>query len=132
MRKIAISAILLGVPLTVLVAGAAQARVQMTPDFPQGTISGRVRTVGGTALRGASVEVINTQTSEKRVIAAGEEGVFRISGLQLGKYRVVVRAPGFLAKPAVEVELAQGTGQELEVALKRQRPEEPIRAVIPF
>ena len=111
---------------------ALQASQAVQPAGASGTITGHVRSVGGSALPGASVEVINTRTAEKRTIAAGEEGVFRVSGLESGRYQVVVHARGYLPKPATEVELIGGARTDLDVALKRQHPDEPLRTILLF
>lgn len=101
-------------------------------SLADGSITGRVHALNGAALRGAYVEVINTETSEKLVIAAGEEGSFQVSGLVSGKYRVVVRARGYLSKSATEVDLSAGARTELDVALRRQPPETPVRTIVNF
>jgi hypothetical protein len=61
----------------------------------QGAILGSVRDSGGAVVSGATVEVINLGTSFSRRVTTDEQGDYRVSNLEPGRYSVTVTASGF-------------------------------------
>lgn len=61
----------------------------------QSTILGSVRDSSGAVVRGATVEVVNNGTRFSRSVTTDEQGDFRVSNLEPGRYSVTVTATGF-------------------------------------
>lgn len=113
---------LLALVLTLGFAGAALAQ-----GGPRGAIVGTVRDATGAVVPGAQVEVINAATGiTERTVAASGDGGFTINLLPVGRYRVVVSAPGFsrFEAPDVQVNVTQSTS--VAVTLQAGRIEETI------
>jgi hypothetical protein len=60
-----------------------------------GTITGVVKDQQGAVVPGATVKVINIGTNAERTTVASSEGVYEISQLTPGNYRLEVQAPNF-------------------------------------
>lgn len=60
-----------------------------------GGITGNVMDRGGSVIPGANVSAINLDTGVKQVVATNRAGVYSISNLPVGRYDVVITAPGF-------------------------------------
>lgn len=61
----------------------------------EATITGQVTDSTGAAVAGATVRAINTDTNQQREVQTNDEGVYTISPLNPGPYRVTVEAPNF-------------------------------------
>lgn len=78
--------------LTAFIATTATVPAQTSNT---GTITGAVKDEKGGLVPGASVKVINTGTNAERSTVTSSEGVYEISQLVPGTYRVEVEAPNF-------------------------------------
>lgn len=69
------------------------------------TITGRVTDSQGLVVPGAQVQATNILTNISYASETNEDGLYRISNLPPGEYRVIVQKEGFasIAKPAVEL-----------------------------
>ena len=76
--------------LSVLVMGAVQAQTANT-----GTITGVVKDEQGAVVPGATVKVINRGTNAERSAVTSGEGIYELSQLVPGTYRMEVEAPNF-------------------------------------
>ena len=75
--------------LALLVAPAAEAQVLY------GSLIGNVTDNTGAAVPGANVTITNTQTQAVREVVSDENGVYRLTTIQPGVYKVVVALTGF-------------------------------------
>jgi carboxypeptidase family protein/TonB-dependent receptor-like protein len=78
--------------LVALVMGSAQVQAQTANS---GTITGVVQDERGAAVPGATVKVTNIGTNSERTAVSSGEGVYEISQLVPGTYRMEVEAPNF-------------------------------------
>ena len=97
-----------------LLMGAMTAFAQSTVT---GGISGKVVDPNGAAVNGASVTVTNTGTNASVTAVSSDDGVFRVTNLQPGKYRVEISAAGF-GKGTNEVVVEVGTITSVDIPLK--------------
>ena len=83
-----------------------------------GTISGRVTDPSGPVVPNAQITVVNTETNFTSDTRSNVDGLYRVSSLRAGPYRVTVVAGGF--KPYVRegLELRVGENQEINAALE--------------
>ena len=82
-----------------------------------GGISGKVVDPNGAAVNGATVTVTNTGTNASVTAVSSDDGVFRVTNLQPGKYRVEIAASGF-GKGTSEAVVEVGTITTVDVPLK--------------
>ncbi len=85
------------------VAGAPLVAQSTTSD-----VTGVVTDSSGAVVPGATVELTNTQTQEKRVFTSGGGGEFTFTLLKPGKYSLSVTAAGFKLFKMSEFGLAAG------------------------
>ncbi len=69
--------------------------VALAQDAGSGSISGMVTDPSGSAIAGASVTVIQTDTGTARQLATTSAGTYAAAFLKPGHYEVIVAAPGF-------------------------------------
>jgi hypothetical protein len=74
-----------------------------------GSISGTVTDQSGAAVTGASVNLTNVGTSEKRTETSGDDGHFTFVNLFPGQYRIDVEKQGFkhFGRPGITVQVQQ-------------------------
>ena len=96
------------------VLAATPARAQQTT----GTISGRVLDDQGAAVPGATVTGKNNDTGFVRTDTSDAEGIFRLSGLPVGKYDLFVELQGFTKVESKGVVLNVGQTVDLPFTLK--------------
>ena len=82
-----------------------------------GSITGTVRDPAGASLAGASVEVTNNATGEKRSAAANEEGVYNLPNLPVGTYTLTVTSAGFAPGKAEGVNVSVSFTTTLDLSL---------------
>src|SRR4030095_13682126 len=89
--------------------------------FPQSTvtggINGKVVDPNGAAVNGATVTVTNTGTNASVTAVSSDDGVFCVTHLQPGKYKVEISASGF-GKGTSEAVVEVGTITTVDVPLK--------------
>jgi hypothetical protein len=100
-------ALLLGTATTVAAQGAGT-----------GTIQGRVADQTGAVVPGAKVTVRNTGTNVTRVIQTDEQGEYRVTLLQPGKYEVTAEATGMAKTVRPEIQLEVGSTATVNFELK--------------
>jgi hypothetical protein len=91
-----------------------------------GALVGTVLDVTGGRVAGAAVRVERRETAFKRATTSNAQGEFRMEGLEPGKYRVSVVAPGF-AESVSDVWIAVSSVPTLSVVLKPQGVREAVK-----
>lgn len=73
------------------------------------SISGRITDSSGAAISGAGVQVQNVLTGREVRIKTNESGLYFVTALQPGTYRVIVISPGFkqIVKPDIALDVQQ-------------------------
>jgi hypothetical protein len=84
-----------------------------------GVLSGRVTDPTTSPIPAAKITVVNRETGAEQVTATNEAGVFRLSPLAPGAYRIEVRAQGFetVVRPSVILQTGQVTAIDIELQL---------------
>jgi len=82
-----------------------------------GAISGKVTDPQGAIVTGATVTVTNPATNASITVTTADDGVFKVTNLQPGKYRVETTAAGF-GKGTAEVIVEVGATTNLDMPLK--------------
>ena len=83
-----------------------------------GAIQGTVRDTTGAVIPGATISVTSTETNLQRQVTSNSAGLFAVSDLTPGKYRVQVSMQGFQTSIREDVELVVGQQLSLNVALQ--------------
>jgi hypothetical protein len=83
-----------------------------------GLIQGSVVDPNGAVVRGASVNVKNTETGFERTVTTNSDGFFSAPLLPLGKYRVTTTAQGFTNSVLENVEVSVGQTLSLKIEMK--------------
>src|SRR5206468_6385488 len=78
-------------------------------QLPTGTILGVVKDTSGAVIPGASLTIINIDTSLTRFGSSSEDGSYRFPALPVGRYRVEVTKEGFssLTRTGITLEVGQ-------------------------
>src|SRR5438876_3390782 len=78
-------------------------------QLPTGTILGVVKDSSGAVIPGASLTIINIDTSLTRFGSSAEAGSYRFPALPVGRYRMEVTKEGFsaLTRTGITLEVAQ-------------------------
>lgn len=100
--------------------------VAASSQTPAGALVGTVLDVTGGRVAGATVRVERRETAFKRATTSNAQGEFRMEGLEPGRYRVSVLAPGF-AESVSEVWVAVSSVPTLSVVLEPQAVREAVR-----
>lgn len=88
-----------------------------------GTIVGHVRGPGGVSVPGATVQLTNPQTGERKETWTDEAGNYTFNGLNPGSYRLAVSLVGFRPDLREPVPVSPGTILKVNVALVFAMPE---------
>lgn len=90
-----------------------------TMASPTATITGRVTDSLGGSLAGALVEVTNVETNTVVRTKTNQRGLYRVSNLQPGHYRVIVRMFGFrtMVKPGLRLHVQDVIGLNFSMQL---------------
>lgn len=94
-----------------------------------GTISGTVRDPNGAIVAGATVEVTNNATGEKRSATTSEDGTYTIPNLPVGTYSVNVTSAGFAPGTATAVNVSVSFTTTLDLSLSLQGASESVTVV---
>src|ERR1700691_1235281 len=85
----------LSLPLLLLLLLVLGGRPYAAAQTITATIVGTVTDPSGAVVAGASVKATNINTGYSQVATSGNDGTYRIPGLQIGQYEVEFRATGF-------------------------------------
>ena len=88
-----------------------------------GTVTGHVRGPGGVSVPGATVQLTNPQTGERKETWTDESGNYTFTALMPGNYRLDVSLVGFRADSREPVPVASGGTLKVNVALVVAMPE---------
>ena len=81
------------------------------------SISGTVLDSSGAAVSGAQVQATSQQTGSERTVDTSSAGVYSLTSLGIGTYRVSVKVPGFQTYEWQNVELQVGQNRRLDAKL---------------
>jgi hypothetical protein len=82
------------------------------------TISGTVRDTSGGAVSGAVVNAESISTGAKRSAITSNDGVYALTALPLGHYKVIISAPGFQVYTWEDVQLQVGQNRTLDAQMQ--------------
>lgn len=94
-----------------------------------GSVAGRVVTPAGDRLPGVTLELRHETSGRELRAASGEEGLFRLAGLEPGRWRVTASLPGWPEVAAALLEVAAGAESRLDVEIPLPVFEEAIAAL---
>jgi hypothetical protein len=94
-----------------------------------GAITGTVHDPNGAVVSGASVEVTNNSTGEKRTATTNDQGDFTVPNLPVGSYTLTVNATGFATGTARDVKVSVSFTTDTDVALSLAGAAETITVV---
>lgn len=100
-----------------------------SPSFGQasdGTISGTVTDQAGAVVAGATVEVTNQATGEKRSATTSDNGTYTIPNLMVGLYDVTATGTGFAPSTAKGVKVSVSFNTTQDLALNPQGASETV------
>ena len=109
----------------VLLLGAAAALAQSA----SGTISGSVRDPNGAGVSGATVEVTNNATGEKRSVVTNAEGGYTVPLLTVGTYTVTATSAGFAQSEARDVRVSVSFTTDVDLSLSPAGAKETVTVV---
>jgi hypothetical protein len=105
-----------------ILAGASLTLGQTTPATG-GALTGHVRGPGGVSVPGATVQLTNPQTGERKETWTDEEGNYNFTGLPPGNYRLDVSLVGFRSDSREPVPLTAEKSLKVNIALVVAPPE---------
>ncbi len=91
--------------------------VMLAAQADRGTITGTVSDSSGAVISNAAVKAKNTATAVETSAVTNETGLYNLSNLPIGTYRITVSAPGFKTYERVGFELTVAQTARLDVAL---------------
>jgi hypothetical protein len=100
----------------VLLAAAIVRPIPAQESLNLATLSGRVTDPGGSIVQGATITIRQVETNLSKTGITDRDGRFRFPYLNVGRYEVVVRQPGF-NDAGRSVELTVGSAFDLPIAL---------------
>src|SRR5207253_10327058 len=103
-----------------------QASAPTTPasSGTSGAITGHVRGPGGVAVPGATVELIEAQTGERKQTWTDESGNYTLAGVNPGTYKLQISLVGFRTDIRQPVPVVAGKALNVNVALVMALPED--------
>jgi hypothetical protein len=108
----ALPALLTGLAVLLLGAGAATAQVGSTAQ-----ITGTVRDASGAVLPGVDVAAIQTDTGFRRAAVTEANGLFVLSNLPIGPYRLEAMLSGFRSFQQTGIVLQVNANPEINITL---------------
>ncbi len=103
-------------------AGTAKAQTEL------GTITGTIKDAQGAVLPGVTVSAVNTATNVTTVAVTNGQGVFLLSSLSGGRYKVTFTLASF-APVAREIDVRSGDRLRVDLALELGAMTEEVRVV---
>src|SRR2546429_2965510 len=97
-------------PLFILIILVTRAAVSQSPN---GTISGLVVDPSGRAIIGAEIIIANDETGIRHAGVTNSEGIYALSNLPPGTYRIQISKPGF--KTVIKPDLALNVQDALAI-----------------
>ena len=94
----------------------------------EGKIVGHVRGPGDVSVPGATVQIIEPKTGERKATWTDEAGDYTLTGLKPGTYRLEVALVGFRTDLREPVPVAAGKTLKVNIALRIALPEAPASA----
>jgi len=118
-NNIVITALLLVAALFLPFSIAAQEKtpVRTSEEAYLSQLSGTVVDSSGAVIAGATVQVRNADGAIQKMAQSGTNGVFILSGLAAGNYRLVVMSPGFETKEILAPVGTSGAPAPLRISL---------------
>jgi carboxypeptidase family protein len=95
------------------------------------TITGHVRGPGGVSVPGATVQLVEVQTGERKVTWTDEAGNYALTGVSPGTYRLEVSLLGFRTDVREPVPVVEGRALQVNLALVLARPDDNASASTP-
>ena len=90
------------------------------PTFAQagsGEIRGTVKDVNGAVVQGATVEVVNDNTGEKKTVVANDAGLYVVPQLPVGVYTVTATQNGFAPATVQSVNVSVAFSSNIDLSL---------------
>jgi carboxypeptidase family protein len=87
------------------------------------TFSGHIRGPGGVIVPGATVELVNPQTGERKMTWSDDAGDYTLAGVAPGTYKLEVSLLGFRTEVRESVPITPGRNLNVNVALVLAAPE---------
>jgi len=109
---------------TLVVFGSLAPSLLFGQATTSGTVVGHVRGPGGVSVPGATVQLTNPQTGERKETWTDESGNYTFSGLNPGNYRLDVSLVGFRPDSREPVPVTPGKELKVNVALVFALPED--------
>jgi hypothetical protein len=94
-----------------------------------GNISGTVRDPNGAGVAGATVEVTNNSTGDKRSVITNDEGDYTVPNLPLGVYTINANASGFALATAKDVSVSVSFTTDTDLTLAPAGASETVTVV---
>src|SRR5437764_12545164 len=84
----------------------------------RGTISGTVTDPSGAVVSGATVDLFNKATNDKRATTTNDSGIYRFDAVDLGEYELTITATGFKKTTNKGVQVLANQVTTLDVPLQ--------------
>lgn len=92
---------------------------RMTSPTETGTgLSGLITDPNGALIRGAILTLISPQTGQAFSYTTAEDGAYRFSFLEEGRYSLVIEASSFTRREVPELEVRRDTNRTLDIAME--------------
>ena len=112
----AIGVLLMAVILLAIGFGSSTANAQVL----YGTLVGNVTDATGAAIADATVVATNTGTGIAKTVASDQTGVYRVSNLEPGAYKVSITAKSFATTVGTGIEILPNNERRFDVTLQPQ------------
>jgi len=104
-----------------LLVGGASAQVLY------GSLTGNVTDPSGAAVPGAKVDLLNVGTSQTKSATTDERGVYRFTDLQMGTYKLTVKAASFATVVEDNLQISNNELRRVNVALTIAKTTESVQ-----
>jgi len=120
---------LVRIALVVSVALFLGCSAQLWCQETVGELNGVVKDASGAVVRGATVTITNTNTNRVTTHSTGDDGTYKASDLEPGRYGVRFTAPGFATMEVTDVLVLVGRKTKLDTSLKVGQISEVVNVV---